>query len=425
MYPDAMQIKASSACTRLLAPALALALAGGLAACSSGAPGASSSASGPIKVFASGTYTLPGGGGLADVYSGVQAAVAAINAAGGINGHKIVVAKCDDDGNPSTAIQCTERQIADPSTVAEIGSSTAFGAEEVPYLEKAEMPVIGGNFGDVSGGQSKVIFPFNGGAPAAFIGLAEQLKAEGVTKASLIYPADLGPGGAAARTEFLYGAKIAHLKVGNIVNAPTTTTDFGPAVTQATAGGVNGVASFEPGAAEAQLIKTLRSDAPQVSKLAIIFTNITPTFVSSLGSQGNNLLVASLGNPYVTAGAPWVKLYQQQLKKYAPGTPLGDLSLIGWTSAYWFAQIAKKLPRVTRSAVLNAFRHLTNYSLGGTYVNITTTKSICATNCYGQPYMFDPYIVFTRLENGVLQPIHPGEAVNPYTGAALQGAFPQ
>jgi branched-chain amino acid transport system substrate-binding protein len=419
--------KTSFAGTRLLAPWLALVLAGGLAACSSssGTGGSGAAAKGPIDVFASGTYTLPGGGGLSDVYSGVQAAVAAINASGGINGRKIVVAKCDDDGNPSTAIQCTERQVSSSSTVAEIGSSTAFGAEEVPYLEKASIPVIGGNFGDVSGGQSKVVFPFNGGAPAAFVALAEQLKAEGVTKASLIYPADLGPGGAAARAEFLYGAKLAHLQVGNVVNAPLTTTDFGPAVTQATAGGVNGVASFEPGSAEAQLIKTLRSDAPQVTKLGIIFTNITPAFVSSLGSAGNNLLVASLGNPYVTAGAPWVQLYQQQLKKYAPGTPLGDLSLIGWTSAYWFAQVARKLPSVTRQSVLNAFRHLTNYSLGGTFVNITTTKSVCASGCYGQPYMYDPYIVFTRLENGVPTPIDPGEAVNPYTDTPVPGAFPK
>jgi hypothetical protein len=283
---------------------------------------------------------------------------------------------------------------------------------------------VDGNFGDVSGGQSKVIFPFNGGAPAAFIALAEELKAEGVTKASLIYPADLGPGGAAARAEFLYGAKLAHLQVGDVVNAPLTTTDFGPAVSQATAGGVNGVASFEPGAAEAQLIKTLRSDAPQVTKLGVIFTNITPTFVSSLGSAGNNLLVAGLGNAYNTANAPWVKLYQAQLKQYAPGTALGDLSLIGWTSVYWFAQVAKTLKTVTRASVLNAMRQLTDYSLGGTFVNITTTKSVCATGCYGQPYMYDPYIMFTKLENGTPKPIYPGEAINPYTDTETTGAFP-
>jgi hypothetical protein len=222
-----------------------------------------------------------------------------------------------------------------------------------------------------------------------------------VTKASLIYPADLGPRGAAARSEFLYGAKLASLQVSKVVNAPLTTTDFGPAVSQATAGGVDGVASFEPGAAEARLIKTLRSDAPQVTKLGVIFTSITPTFVSSLSSAADNLLVAGLGNAYNTTNALWVKLYQQQLKQYAPGTPLGDLSLVDWTSAYWFAQVAKTLPDVTRQNVLNAFRNLTNYSLGGTFVNITTTKSVCATGCYGQPYMYDPYIVFTRLVNGI------------------------
>jgi hypothetical protein len=116
-------------------------------------------------VFADGTYTLPGGGGLSDVYSGVQAAVAAINASGGINGRKIVVSKCDDDGNPSTAIQCTGRQFASPSTVAEVGSSTAFGAEVEPFLEGGHARhrwQLRRRLGE----QSKVIFPFNGGARA-------------------------------------------------------------------------------------------------------------------------------------------------------------------------------------------------------------------------------------------------------------------
>jgi branched-chain amino acid transport system substrate-binding protein len=159
MHLLAKRPRASFLYARLLAPGLVLALAGGLTACSSSSPTAAASgggsAKGPIDVFADGTYTLPSGGGLSDVYSGVQAAVAAINASGGINGRKIVVAKCDDDGNPSTAIQCTERQLASPSTAAEVGSSTAFRAEVEPFLDKAGMPVIGGNFGGVSGGSRR------------------------------------------------------------------------------------------------------------------------------------------------------------------------------------------------------------------------------------------------------------------------------
>ena len=256
------------------------------------------------------------------------------------------------------------------------------------------------------------------------MGLAEQLKAEGVTKASLIYPADLGPGGAAARAEFLYGTKIAHLQVGKIVSAPTTTTDFGPAVTQATSGGVNGVASFEPGAAEAQLIKTLRSDAPQVKKLAIIFTNITPSFVGSLGSQGNGLLVASLGNPYVTANAPWVKLYQQQMAQYQAGAPLDDDSLIGWASVYALDQVGKTLPSITRASVLAAFKKLNNYSLGGAFPNLTTTAHPCQSGCLGQVNLYSPYTIFYTLNNGKLTPNTPGQIVNPYTGTPTANGIP-
>jgi ABC-type branched-subunit amino acid transport system substrate-binding protein len=406
---------------------LALALVGVVvAACGSSSAGSSGSsaaaAPGPIKIFAQGTYSLPGGGGLYDIYQGVVAATDAVNAAGGIKGHKLSLAKCDDDGNPSAAIQCTETQIAG-GAVAEVGEGTAFFEEVQPYLAKAGVPVIGGNNGDLSFGQSSVAFSFSGGAPSAFSALPEELKAAGAKKVNLIYPDDLGSAGAENREEFVLGAKVAHIAVGNITGIPVTTADFGPAVAHATAGGVDGVASFMPGAGEAQLIKTLRSDAPTVKVAATSFS-MTPSVISSLGAAGNGLLVSAVGNPYAAANAPWVKLYQEQLAKYQPGAPLDDDSLIGWSSVWALAQVGKTLPSVTRSGLLAAMRKLSNFSLGGAFANLTTTAHPCASNCLGQVNLYSPYVIFYTLNNGKLTPSTPGELVNPYTDKVSPNKIP-
>jgi ABC-type branched-subunit amino acid transport system substrate-binding protein len=400
-----------------------------VAACSSsgggsGSAGTSADAAtaGPIKIFAQGTYTLPGGGGLLDIYQGVVAATDAVNAAGGIKGHKLALTKCDDGGTPSVAIQCTETQIAG-GAVAEVGEGTAFFQEVEPYLAKAGVPVVGGNGGDLSFASSKVTFSFNGGAPAAFAALPAELKAAGATKVNLIYPSDLGSAGAENREEFVLGAKIAHIAVGNITGIPVTTADFGPAVAHATAGGVNGIASFMPGAGEAQLIKTLHSDAPSVKVAATSFS-MTPSVISSLGSSGNGLLVAAVGNPYAASNAPWVKLYQQQIAKYQPGAPLDDDSLIGWSSVWALAQVGKTLPSVTRSSVMSAMGKLTNFSLGGAFPNLTTTAHPCATGCLGQVNLYTPYAILYTLNNGKLTPNTPGQLLNPYTGQTVANGIP-
>jgi ABC-type branched-subunit amino acid transport system substrate-binding protein len=397
------------------------------AACSSSSSGSSgtttdTTAAGPIKIFAQGTYTLPGGGGLYDIYQGVVAATDAVNAAGGIKGHKLALTKCDDGGSPSTAIQCTESQIAG-GAVAEVGEGTAFFEEVEPYLAKAGVPVVGGNNGDLSFGKSNIAFSFSGGAPSAFVALPEELKAAGATKVNLIYPSDLGSAGAENEQEFVLGAKIAHIAVGNITGIPVTTADFGPAVAHATAGGVNGVASFMPGAGEAELIKTLRSDAPSVKVAATSFS-MTPSVISSLGSQGNGMLVSAVGNPYAAANAPWVKLYQAQLAKYQPGAPLDDDSLIGWSSVWALAQVGKTLPSVTRTSLLAAMRKLNNFSLGGAFANLTTTAHPCASNCLGQVNLYSPYAIYYTLNNGKLTPNTGGQLVNPYTNTTVPNGIP-
>jgi ABC-type branched-subunit amino acid transport system substrate-binding protein len=202
-----------------------------------------------------------------------------------------------------------------------------------------------------------------------------------------------------------------------------TTSDFGPAVAKATAGGVDGVASFMPGAGEAQLIKTLHSDAPNVKVAATSFS-MTPAVLSSLGSAGNGLLVSAVGNPYSAASAPWVKLYQAQLAKYQPSAPLDDDSLIGWSSVWAFAQVGKTLPSVTRATVLAAFGKMNNFSLGGAFPNLTTTAHPCQTGCLGQVNLFSPDAIFYTVNNGKLTPNTQGELFNPYTGKAETTKIP-
>ena len=87
------------------------------------AAGASENATsgGSVKVFVTGPFSDPTFA-VPEALSGAQAAAAAINKAGGINGHSIQIVSCNDQLSPNSATTCADQAVRDHVTAGQRAS---------------------------------------------------------------------------------------------------------------------------------------------------------------------------------------------------------------------------------------------------------------------------------------------------------------
>jgi ABC-type branched-subunit amino acid transport system substrate-binding protein len=89
-----------------------------------------------INILSGPTSTEP------EVPVAAQAAVKAINAAGGIKGRPIKVINCDDGGGQNASVACAREAVQD-KVLAVVGDSSAYGDTDVPIITAAGIPLIG------------------------------------------------------------------------------------------------------------------------------------------------------------------------------------------------------------------------------------------------------------------------------------------
>jgi len=165
--------------TKALAVLGVTALALALAACGSddsGSSGGGDGSSDPIKIM--NIYTDTPALSFKEMPKNVEAAVAEINAAGGINGRKVEVMSCNNQLDPNVQLNCV-REAIDAKVAAVVGS-VSFFPTVYPVLEKAGIAWLGG-FGILKEEvNSPISFPVSPGEVGWYYGEAKQLSELGV-----------------------------------------------------------------------------------------------------------------------------------------------------------------------------------------------------------------------------------------------------
>lgn len=117
-----------------------------------------------------------------DVFVAAQAAVKAINKAGGVNGHQIVLVTCNDQSVAANSQDCARQAVSD-HVVAVVGQDDIFSADSVPILAAASIPTVGidsiGNQTDFTNPDS---YPLHMGSDAGYFAEPSMLVAEGKTR---------------------------------------------------------------------------------------------------------------------------------------------------------------------------------------------------------------------------------------------------
>lgn len=101
-----------------------------------------------------------------DEVAAVRAAVLAVNATGGINGHKVVVDYCNNQDDPNITAACVRQMISDK--VVELAAGIdILGPSMVQSLSAAGIPVVDEDALSLGEMTAPTAFPLNGGIPAA------------------------------------------------------------------------------------------------------------------------------------------------------------------------------------------------------------------------------------------------------------------
>jgi len=371
----------------------------------SSAAGSASSGTSPYTVMSWNSYTAS-----ADYFpesqSAAQAAVAAINASGGVAGRKLNLITCDDEFDPNKTLACAREAIQD-KVAAVIGSSSILQSAEVyQLLTQANIPYIGGDGITPPELQSTIAFS-EAGSAGQFYGLVAALRGAGDTKIAVVKCEVSNCDNVA--NYVVAAAKLDNVQLVRQVTAPIATTDYSAAAATAIAGGVDGVVFVGSPPQSVPLVKALQAQGFK-GNFAAADVEFPPNYLTALGSSAHNIFVVyELSNPTDTSW-PGIVKFMADMKQYAPSAPLTATSLQTWWGFQVFAAIAARAKGSSSADILAAARSL---PVGSIDVGVGPKLPVSSsTPLAGFPGLaFDPMVAVALITNG--KP-GPSKLVNPF-----------
>lgn len=180
-----------------IASALALAACGSAATTASTAASASTTSGGSLTFGLVAAYTGDQSFEAGFTDSGAFPAVYAINAAGGILGHKVVAKPVDTKSDPADALAAVEQMIATtPNLVATSGPDSTSGPTTIPILNRSGVPMMI-TAGEAAYDRSSYSYLWRDLPPDPANGIAMALwaKQHGYTKVATVFGTDSGSQG--------------------------------------------------------------------------------------------------------------------------------------------------------------------------------------------------------------------------------------
>jgi branched-chain amino acid transport system substrate-binding protein len=295
----------------------AVAVLGLLAACSSsgssakGSTGSSGGAGTSGSAAASGSPIVLGGLGpinypldpLPQIKAGEQAAIDAINASGGINGHPLKLDYCDTKGDANGEFGCMRQLVQ--AKVAAIVSPEILADQSgrgYKFAAAAHVPVIGGQGLTPIEFNTPGVYPTASGIPGWAYGQAAALVKAGAKKIALFGTNDPG-------SLFILQLSDQALSAASITPVrwvkadPNADPTMAQSAAQAIAGGVDGVIYDSNPPLVPKAIAALKAAGYKglISSITAIFP---PASIQALGSQADGvLLTAQLALPSDTSNA--------------------------------------------------------------------------------------------------------------------------
>jgi ABC-type branched-subunit amino acid transport system substrate-binding protein len=405
----------------LQAVVAALAAIALVAACSSsksgsGGTGTNSTGGGassaPILIGSSGSLHNPAFNE-PELKAGLDAAVSAVNASGGVKGHQLKLDFCDSAYDPNKELSCARQLISDHVVAAVHPSifADASGAEFKLY-NQAKIRVFGGYGVSPFELTDSSSYPLSSGLVGWVYGAAKALKDAGATKVSIVI--DTNPPsqyfGALAEQAF---KALGYASVNKVTGDEKTDPTFATVAAKATGGGTNGVIIGTGPVAFPGVVKAIKASG-YTGKLGGISATMEAPILKALGSASDGFLVSSQLAFVTDTANPGIQAFLADMQKYQPSATIDDLSLAAWAAVQLFAKVL---------ATSNAAT-LDSTAFDDALANLSTPVDINVIAPYSVKGVTSPLPTFPRVLNATVQVgvVHNGQIVP--DGKGFSSPFP-
>ena len=335
---------------------------------------------------------------------GAQAGVNALNATGGVNGHKLVLKTCITNSNANTAATCARNAADDPNALAAVGSFTEEGSVINPILVSAGLASLAPDLDTTSDYTSKNIFAPDVGGAAIIGQQAVMLQVLHLKQAGYL-------GTEAPATHELAQTMDAELACNNA-----------PALKQSYA--AYGAPDFSPQVASLKGIQILflaiaTTDITNAAKTVRQLGNTYPMMMGGLGSAKTFDQVTNRGliyRPgYFNTASQGYKNYEKAMGSQAGGNNDTNTSAQSYLGMMMVKYAAQKLgSKLSKSTIVSLFNKTTNFSYEGMAppANFTVKNKH---NGGSRPNLAVPYVYAQQLNaNDTFSTLNGGKPVSIY-----------
>lgn len=365
-------------------------------------PGAGETAGpAPLKVMFIGQITdTANATALPEAAAGVRAAVAGINARGGILGRPVELLVCDDKADGNEAAKCARRAVRE-GVVATLGNTSNFGNVILPVLAQAGIASIGHNPISAEDFNSPVAVPLQGGSPVAVAGavrLLADLGARRIRMATVDSPA-----GALSEGFARAGLSGTRAELVGTTLIPVGAPDYA-SYAAALVDDSDGIVISTNADQAARIVIALRQ-AGASQPLALPAVALPPATLAQLGAAAEGLLLAATFRPAGTGGEANAQ-FEREMTEFAPDARRNLFSRQSWLAARTLALALEQAPdpaaagaAIDAPAVLALMGQLGALSLGGMTPPLTTTAAL------PPPYsrLFSRQVLYGRVVGGAIE----------------------
>ncbi len=328
----------------------------------------------------------------AGVTTGMEAELKQVNAAGGVNGHKISYTVLDTQSSPTQAVAVAKQGVQAGNLALLVGSQ--FASYALPYLKQQNIPMVG--WAVSPGWNGKSMFGFGGstenkkGQSVGTDAITRFIKQKGFTKIAVL--ADSSAGSSTAGKNELAQAKSLGL---NVVYSNVAVPEYGadlsqvlPVAQKAQQSGAQFILSFM--GVNSPLIQ---ANAQLGKKMKVmVLTGYGPGLIEQLGADMNGVYVQANAAAYITQKGPGITGFLAAMKADGvSGTPLyyNELGYVIASQFVWGLQRAGKNP--TQSSLVAALNTEKNLTLGNLIPPVTYPA---------MRYSATPCNTITQVQNG-------------------------
>jgi ABC-type branched-subunit amino acid transport system substrate-binding protein len=307
--------------------------------------------------------------------AGWEAALAAANAAGGVNGRKIRLVTADDAYDPQRTLPAMKQLVEAEQVFAVVGNvGTATAAVAIPYC--AEQKVV--FFGALSGADllrktppDRLVFNYRASlgeeAAAAVRWLTDVKRVPADRIAVLVQKDDFGESGWRGAVKQLEAAGVAPASVVRMEYARNTA-DVKDALDKlkekaAVVQAVVMVATYKPAATFIRKAKDAGHDL-QFTSVSADSNGLAQELVESGPKYTENVVITQVV-PVPTSKASGVLRYRKTLETHAAGEPPGSTTLEAWIGAQVFLEALKRAgPQPDTDKLVAALESIRDLDIG-------------------------------------------------------------